>query len=259
MKLQSRNQEVRALQPDIIINNRSLLPEDFSTPEGQVAAAEAGRGWEACMTFNHASWGYMPSAAEEGHSARDIIQMLNTACAGTGNLLMNIGPAPDGSVPPEAAEPLKTVGKWLQRNGDAVYGALDRAPARERLASACGGFSRKGKRLYFCCRFWPGTEFGLGGFKTRLESARFMVSGKETLSPAVRAGADPCRPPCGHPRPGCFGCPRVSALDFGDAACILRIDLDTEPSIIQKEAVCLYRSIQTGYSLFGESRLSRIA
>ena len=170
------NQEVRALQPHIIINNRSLLPEDFSTPEGQVTAAESGRGWEACMTFNHASWGYMPSATEEAHSTRDILQMLNTACAGGGNLLLNIGPAPDGSVPEEAVDPLTTVGKWLKKNGDAVYGALDRAPSG---ASACGNLSQKGKKVYFWCRFWSGTEFGLGGFKTRLESARFLTSGKE--------------------------------------------------------------------------------
>lgn len=172
----SMNQEVRALQPHILINNRSLIPEDFSTPEGQVTAAEAGRGWEACMTFNHASWGYMPSATEEAHSTRDILQMLNTACGGMGNLLLNIGPAPDGSVPSEAIDPLKTVGKWLKKNGDAVYGALDRAPTG---ASACGNLSQKGNKVYFWVRFWAGTELGLGGFKTRLESARFLTGGKE--------------------------------------------------------------------------------
>ena len=169
------NQMVRALQPNVIINNRSQLDEDFSTPEGSVRAAEAGRGWEACMTFNHTSWGYMPSAAPDSHSARDIIKMLNTACAGTGNLLLNIGPAPDGSVPPEAIGPLKTVGKWLAENGRAVYGKLDRAPGG---ASACGGFSRRGKKVYFWCRCWPGNQMGLGGFKTRLKSARFLTTGK---------------------------------------------------------------------------------
>jgi len=170
------NQMVRSLQPHILINNRSLLNEDFSTPEERVQAAEAGRGWEACMTFNHVSWGYMPSAAPDSHSSRDILKMLNTACAGSGNLLLNIGPAPDGSVPPEAVEPLKAVGKWLKKNGEAVYGKLDRAPGQ---ASACGSFSRKGKKVYFWCRCWAGKELALGGFKTRLKSARFLTSGKK--------------------------------------------------------------------------------
>lgn len=44
------NQMVRSLQPDIIINNRSRLDEDFQTPEGKIVPA--GRDWEACMTFN---------------------------------------------------------------------------------------------------------------------------------------------------------------------------------------------------------------
>ena len=46
------NQMVRALQPHILINNRSRLDEDFATPEGHVKPAEGGRGWEACMTFD---------------------------------------------------------------------------------------------------------------------------------------------------------------------------------------------------------------
>jgi len=170
------NQMARSIQPDIIINNRSRLDEDFSTPEGSVKPAEAGRGWEACMTFDRTSWGYMPSAAQDSHSPRDILKMLNTASGSLGNLLLNIGPTPDGSVPEAAIEPLKTVGKWLKKNGEAVYGKFDRAPSG---ASACGNFSRRGNTVYFWCRCWPGKELGLGGFKTRLKSARFLTTGKK--------------------------------------------------------------------------------
>ncbi|MBN1673419.1 MAG: alpha-L-fucosidase [Kiritimatiellae bacterium] len=170
------NQMARGHQPHLLINNRSRLPEDFSTPEGHVKAAEAGRGWEACMTFDSASWGYMPSAAEDSWSPRQILRMLNTACAGGGNLLLNIGPKPDGSVPDAAVKPLTTVGKWLKQNGKAVYGALDRSDVGS--ASACGAFSRRGSRLFMWCRHWPGEDFALGGFKTRLKKATFMVSGK---------------------------------------------------------------------------------
>ncbi len=170
------NQMARSLQPNIIINNRSQLDEDFSTPEGSVQAAESGRQWEACMTFNNVSWGYMPSAAQDSHSPRDILKMLNTACAGTGNLLLNIGPSPAGDVPLEAIEPLTTVGKWLKKNDEAVFGKLDSNPG---ISSACGNFSRKGKKVYFWCRCWPGKELVLGGFKTRLKSARLLADGKQ--------------------------------------------------------------------------------
>jgi len=69
------NQMVRSLQPHILINDRAYLDEDFSTPEGHVRAAAAGRGWEACMTFDDTSWGYMPSAAADSHTPRSILTM----------------------------------------------------------------------------------------------------------------------------------------------------------------------------------------
>jgi alpha-L-fucosidase len=172
------NQMARELQPHILINNRSRLDEDFSTPEGHVNPAETGRGWEACMTFNDTSWGYMPAAAQDSWTDRDILKMLNTSAGGCGNLLLNIGPAPDGSVPEEAVAPLKNVGKWLAANGKAVYGKLDRTEGSFG-ASASGAFSRRGKRVYFWVRCWPGREMSIGGYKTRLKSARFHVGGKK--------------------------------------------------------------------------------
>jgi alpha-L-fucosidase len=172
------NQMVRELQPHILINDRARLPEDFSTPEGKVTAAEAGRGWEACMTFNDTSWGYMPSAAPDAHTPRAILKMLNTACHGGGNLLLNIGPSPAGDVPADAVRPLLTVGKWLKLNGAAVYGRMDRTDFWWGC-TACGRFSRKGRTLYFWCRNWSGPEITLGGFQTRLKSARFLVGGKK--------------------------------------------------------------------------------
>ena len=93
------NAMARELQPEIIINNRSQLPEDFGTPEEHVTAENEGRDWEACMTFN-GSWGYMPYApAEDWRRTREVLEMVRTAAAGQGNLLLNIGPKPDGSVP----------------------------------------------------------------------------------------------------------------------------------------------------------------
>ncbi len=50
------NKMVRKLQPDIIINNRSKIPEDFDTPEQRIEASQ-NRPWESCMTLND-SWGY---------------------------------------------------------------------------------------------------------------------------------------------------------------------------------------------------------
>jgi alpha-L-fucosidase len=170
------NRMVRRLQPDIIINNRSQLPEDFGTPEEHIRAEEAGRAWEACMTFN-GSWGYLPHApAEDWHSTRKVVAMLQQVTSGGGNLLLNIGPAPDGSVPPEATESLAPVGKWLEKYGEAVYGQVDRAAGLE--WGPLGQWTRKGRYAYFWCNRWPGSEIVLGGFRTKLKKAILLPEGR---------------------------------------------------------------------------------
>jgi alpha-L-fucosidase len=169
------NQMVRLLQPGIIINNRSWLAEDFGTPEEHVTAEKEGRAWEACMTFN-GSWGYMP-ISPDWRSTREVINMLNTTAAGGGNLLLNIGPAPDGSVPPEAIERLEAVGRWIEPNREAIYGAVDRTQGRFDWC-VLGNWTLKGNSAYFWCSRWPGSELAIGGLKTRLLKASLLATGQ---------------------------------------------------------------------------------
>ena len=171
------NEMVRKLQPHIIINNRAQLPEDFGTPEEHIRAEEKGRAWEACMTFN-GSWGYLPySKPEDWHSSRKVLHMIREVTAGGGNLLLNIGPAPDGSVPPLAIERLKPVGKWLKVNGEAVYGKVDRVENMEWFP--LGTWTRKSNTMYFWCHWWPGKEIAIGGLKTKVLKVSFLADGKE--------------------------------------------------------------------------------
>ena len=172
-----RNQRLRELQPDIIINNRSRLPEDIGTPEGHVTAE--ANDWEACMTFNDISWGYVDEtqATPYVYTAPRILKMLNTASAGGGNLLLNIGPAPDGSVPSDAVKPLNEVGKWLERNGEAVYPV--RRPKGFMRAGGNGVCattqSADGKIVYLWNWIWPSYgEMGFGGYMSAPESVTLI-------------------------------------------------------------------------------------
>lgn len=117
------SREVRRLQPGIIINSRAGVPEDIDNPEDKLGGAADVR-WEACMTFNRLSWGYVNEreAVPYSFTAQQIIKMLAECTRDGGNLLLNIGPKPDGSVPADAAGPLKAAGKWLGKYGEAVYG-----------------------------------------------------------------------------------------------------------------------------------------
>ena len=171
-----RNKRMRLLQPDLIINNRSRLDEDFGTPEGEIRPQD--RDWEACMTFNDLSWGYVDSkqAAAYGYNAQRILKMLWRVTASRGNLLLNIGPAPDGSVPAEAVEPLTEVGQWLEKHGDAVYGLRDDSADANFWIR---GTTHRKNRVWVWSWIWPDDgEFTLGGYQTKLLEARLLPTGE---------------------------------------------------------------------------------
>jgi len=175
------NQKMRTLQPHIIINNRSKLEEDFSTPEEHVTASD--KDWEACMTFNGISWGYVDSAqaANYSYTPQQIIKMIHTCTYGGGNLLLNIGPKPDGSVPEDAIEPLTKVGEWLNENGKAVYGKMTRNTDRHLpsfRSNGVGGASFDGKSIYLWNWIWPSNgEMVIGGYSTKPKSVKFVKTG----------------------------------------------------------------------------------
>jgi alpha-L-fucosidase len=171
---ESLNAMARQLQPRILINNRSGTPEDFGTPEGHVTAENDGRAWEACMTMNGA-WSYVPSP--DWVSVRQILEMLRTAAAGDGNVLLDIGPKADGSVPREASVRLRAVGRWLAQHGDALYGRLDRADGLSLMNT--GNWTLKGKTAYFWASRWPDTgEIVFGRWKGKVKQATLLTTGK---------------------------------------------------------------------------------
>jgi alpha-L-fucosidase len=162
---------VRRLQPDIIINNRSGLAEDFSTPEQHITPETAGRAWESCMTFNEISWGYTPIDTRY-KDAWTVVKMLRQVAAGGGNLLLNIGPAPDGSVPAPCVRTLLEVGEWLNQHGAAIYDASDPPPPRE--THIAGDFTCRGTTAYLHCCRWPGAELAIGGMVSKVLAARLL-------------------------------------------------------------------------------------
>lgn len=150
---------VRALQPQVIVNNRVDVGRagmagfsasehargDFGTPEQTIPAnGLPGRDWETCMTMND-TWGFKRSDTN-WKSARTLIRMLCDIASKGGNFLLNVGPRADGTIPPESVERLRAMGNWLRVNGDAIYGTeagpfprpmpWGRATQRERAGGA---------------------------------------------------------------------------------------------------------------------------
>jgi len=181
------NEMVFELQPEIIVNNRNGLPGDFSTPEQHIEASEVGRAWETCMTLND-SWGFN-RFDDAWKTPKVIVDNLATCARGGGNYLLNIGPEPDGSIPPETLAALESVGKWMDTNGKAIYGT-----ERGQLgANVSGNFTRRGNMLYLHQHYWPGhtpaaewlsfyqpeAVIALGGLKPKVLSARLLKTGQK--------------------------------------------------------------------------------
>ena len=166
------NQMVFALQPDIIVNNRNRLAGDFSTPEQTVKGEEGGRAWESCMTLND-SWGFQ-RADDNWKTPRTVIRNLITCARDGGNYLLNIGPEPDGSIPPESVRILTEAGNWMKTGGQAIYGAERCQVARSTYAN----FTRKGNTLYMHVYFWPGSDVSISGLKQKVLSAKVLKTGQ---------------------------------------------------------------------------------
>jgi alpha-L-fucosidase len=181
------NEMVFELQPDIIVNNRNGLEGDFATPEQRIEASAAGRAWESCMTLNN-SWGFN-HADDQWKTPKTIVDNLITCARGGGNYLLNIGPEPDGSVPPASIEVLEAVGRWMDTNGKTIYGS-ERGTLN---ADASCNYSRKGNTLYVHVYNWPGHTLAaewldfykpevvvaIGGLKPKVLSARVLKTGKK--------------------------------------------------------------------------------
>ena len=165
------NAMARQLQPEIIINNRSGTDEDLDTPEQHIRRSQPGRAWEACMTLND-SWGYN-AGDENWKSSRQVIHNLVRCCNGGGNFLLNVGPKPDGTIPAESERILRRVGRWLERNGGAVYGTT-----ASPFGSSMGMSTLKGNTLYMHLLRWPGRSCTFAGITNCVRSVHFLESGR---------------------------------------------------------------------------------
>jgi alpha-L-fucosidase len=105
--------------------------------------------------------------------------MLAPCASRGGNLLLNIGPAPDGSIPPEAVEPLTKTGNWLKKNGECVYGKLFNFRNTGGVGGQLCSLSRKGNTVYVWTWIWPTDgELIIGGLTGKLKAARLLDGGK---------------------------------------------------------------------------------
>ena len=116
----SWNEMVRELQPGILINNRNG-PADVTICEQGIRRETPEGRWEACFTLNR-NWGYH-SLDDDYKSPLELVEMLIQTATGGGNLLLNIGPRGDGSIPEASLELARSFGQWIRSHRDLLDGA----------------------------------------------------------------------------------------------------------------------------------------
>lgn len=160
-RLEEQYALIHSLQPSCLVgNNHHMAPvagEDFQLFErdlpGENKAGFSGQEvsslpLETCETMNR-TWGY-DITDDDYKSAGEIIRLLVRAAGKDANLLLNIGPRPDGALPDEALHRLEEVGSWLKVYGETIYGTRggDIPP------KGWGVTTRRGNTLYVHILDW---------------------------------------------------------------------------------------------------------
>lgn len=142
---------LRKLDPEVIINNRlgkgthEVLSDattgDYATPEQKVGGINMTDPWESCITLC-TQWAWKPNDAMK--SLKQCIRTLASTAGGNGNLLLNVGPMPDGRIEDRQTARLREMGNWLKKYGEAIY-ATKGGPF---LPDSVFAATRKGNKIY---------------------------------------------------------------------------------------------------------------
>ncbi|MEP7336471.1 MAG: alpha-L-fucosidase [Acidobacteriota bacterium] len=177
---------IHSLQPSALVgsnHHKAPIPgEDFQMFEKDLPGANTS-GFntteigsiplETCETINGA-WGFNASD-KKFKSTKDLIHYLVRAAGNNANFLLNVGPMPTGKIQPEFVQRLGEVGKWLDKNGESVYGTRG-GPLTPR---PWGVTTRKGNTVYLHILNWQDPVLAMPKLPQKVKSARLLKDGSK--------------------------------------------------------------------------------
>jgi alpha-L-fucosidase len=147
-----------------------------NVPTASYPSPESFQPWETCMTMNR-TWAYNPADKTYKQAAQLIYNLIQIASRG-GNYLLNIGPTPQGTLPPEAVERLHEIGQWMTVNGPAIHGTTY-GPLQHLLF---GRTTAKEEAAYLFVWDWPSSgKISLGAMPGEVAEVT-LLAGNEPLS-----------------------------------------------------------------------------
>lgn len=154
---------IHSLQPSCLVGNNSHYDlgdgEDFQIWEINYPGEHTGHmndtqtiatnvPLECCWSTTDQAWGYNPNDPLLTMTAKEIVRRLVRTRSKGANLLLNVGPAPDGTIPDTITNRLATVGDWIDEYG---YTVLGTGPAQYAVMSTVSTRSKDGRKVYLHC------------------------------------------------------------------------------------------------------------
>jgi alpha-L-fucosidase len=166
--------DILARNPLAIINGRLAGYGDYATPEQNFPVTRPGYAWwELCMTTNN-NWGFQ-LIDTNWKTPYEVISIFADAVSHGGNLLLDIGPKEDGTIPPEQVHILRELGAWNRRNGEAIFGTQAGLPAGHFYGPTT--LSRDSTVLYLFLPGKAGGEVVVKGLNNSIRSITVLGNG----------------------------------------------------------------------------------
>jgi len=164
---------IHQLQPKAIYNGRvDMRNVDFLCREGdgKLGDFDNEHPWELCTTLAGA-WGYQKIAKVKPF--KQCIQLLAKTAGRDGNLLLNVGPRPDGQIDPDQVGRLQEIGQWLEKYGESIYGTRG-GPF---LPVDWGVSTHKENIIYLHVLQWPKDKLVLPSIRAKVVKAKVLTGG----------------------------------------------------------------------------------
>lgn len=174
-ELPSFKEYLKSFNKDIIINSRFQGYGDYKTPEQGIPITRPQGAWEFCTTIN-SSWGYQQDD-NDYKTLKQILRMFVDCISMGGNMLLDIGPMEDGTIPKKQEEILLGLGKWINEHKGAIYNSKD--GIMQRYFAGGSTLSQDEKTIYLFIHDTPQESICLKGLCNKIKKITVLHTGKQ--------------------------------------------------------------------------------